>query len=220
MMKLSSNYNLMIAIIGCAFLNSCDTKTPEHLSPKNQLILTKNKTIENMQSAYKGEVTATAKYEAFAIKAEKEGYHDIATLYKAVSCAESIHAQNHLIVIEDAGAANPIITPHFTVKTTKENLEDDINGEAYEATTMYPEFLKMATEANNQIAFLSLSYAMKTEEKHKHFFEQALGDLNANMLISLPTKYYVCPDCGNTYSNAPNHCDFSLTKKENFLVFE
>lgn len=36
------------------------------------------KTIENMQSAYKGEKTATAKYEAFSKKAEEEGYHNIA----------------------------------------------------------------------------------------------------------------------------------------------
>ncbi len=75
--------------------------------------------------------------------------------------------------------------------------------------------------ANNQIAHLSLTYAMKTEQKHKIFFEQALGDLNSKTLKSLPAKYYVCPACGNTYANlAPKHCDFSLTDREQFIVFE
>jgi rubrerythrin len=86
-----------------------------------------------------------------------------------------------------------------------------INGEAYEAKTMYPDFLKTAETADNQIVFLSLTYAMKTEIKHKFFFEQALGDINR--LNSLPSKYFVCPVCGNIYTNAPKHCDLSLTER-------
>jgi len=179
------------------------------------------KTIENMQSAYKGEKTATAKYKAFSKKAEEEGFHNIALLYNAVSTAESIHAANHKAVIEDAGVVVPTIIPEYKVKTTKENLHDDINGEAYEAKTMYPDFLKTAEIADNQTAFISLTYAMKTEVKHKYFFEQALGDMNSNTLNSLPTKYFVCPVCGNTYANiAPKHCDFSLTEREKFIIFQ
>jgi rubrerythrin len=173
-----------------------------------------------MQSAYKGEKTATAKYEAFSKKAEEEGYHNIALLYNAVSAAENIHATNHKAVIEDAGATVPVITPEYKVKTTKENLHDDIDGEAYEAKTMYPDFLKTAEIADNQIAYLSLTYAMKTEQKHKYFFEQVLGKINSNTLTSLPSKYFVCPACGNTYTTAPKHCDFSLTERDKFIVFQ
>jgi rubrerythrin len=179
-----------------------------------------DKTIQNMQSAYKGEKTATAKYEAFSKKAEAEGFHNIALLYNAVSAAENIHAANHKVVIEDAGGTVPNFIPEFKLKTTKENLNDDINGEAYEAKTMYPDFLKTAEIADNQIAYLSLTYAMKTEQKHKFLFEQALGDINSNTLNSLPTNYFVCPVCGNTYSNAPKHCDFSLTEREKFITFK
>lgn len=61
---------------------------------------------------------------------------------------------------------------------------------------------------------------MRTEQKHKFFFEQALGDINSNTLNSLPSKYFVCPSCGNTYTDAPKHCDFSLTDREQFIVFQ
>jgi rubrerythrin len=173
------------------------------------------------QHIYKGEKTATAKYEAFSKKAEEEGYHNIALLYNAVLAAENVHAINHKAVIEDAGATVPIITLEYKVKTTKENLSDDINGEAYEAKTMYPDFLKTAEIADNQTAFLSLTYAMKTELKHKFFFEQALGNINSNILNSLPSKYFVCPACGNTYATTPpKHCDFSLTERDKFIVFQ
>lgn len=220
MKKLFLNYSLIIATIGCLVITSCDNKKTEVKPTTKEHMDAGTKTIENMQSAYKGEKTATAKYEAFSKKAEEEGYHNIALLYNAVSAAENIHATNHKAVIEDAGATVPVITPEYKVKTTKENLSEDINGEAYEAKTMYPDFLKTAETADNQIAFLSLTYAMKTELKHKFFFEQALGDINSNTLNSLPSKYFVCPACGNTYTTAPKHCDFSLTEREKFIVFQ
>lgn len=220
MKKSLNGHYLYLAFICCFVIASCDNKKTDEKVTTKQHMDAETKTIENMQSAYKGEKTATAKYEAFSKKAEEEGYHNIALLYNAVSAAENIHAINHKAVIEDAGSTVPIITPEYKVKTTKENLNDDINGEAYEAKTMYPNFLKTAETANNQIAFLSLTYAMKTELKHKFFFEQVLGDINSNTLNSLPSKYFVCPTCGNTYTTAPRHCDFSLTDREKFIVFQ
>jgi rubrerythrin len=221
MKKLFLINSIFITTIVCLVTASCYNKKVEVITlTTKEKMDAGNKTIENMQLAYKGEKTATAKYEAFSKKAEEESYHNIALLYNAVSTAENIHARNHKTVIEDAGATVPIIIPEFKVKTTKENLFDDINGEAYEANTMYPDFLKNAEIADNQIAFLSLTYAMKTEQKHKYFFEQALGNINSNTLNSLPSKYFVCPDCGNTYTNAPKHCDFSLTSRDEFIIFQ
>lgn len=222
MKKLFLNYSLFLAIISCLTLASCEDKKTESktIATTNERMDAGTKTIENMLSAYNGEMTATAKYKAFSQKAEEEGYHNIAILYNAVSAAENIHALNHKAVIEDAGVSVPMITPEYKVKTTKENLSYDISGEAYEAKTMYPDFLKTAEIAGNQIAFLSLTYAMKTELKHQYFFEQVLGNINNNKLDSLPSKYFVCPACGNTYTIAPNHCDFSLTSKEKFIVFQ
>lgn len=220
MKKPFKSYSLLCAT-SIILIVSCQNKkaTTETITTK-QHMEAEAKTIENMQSAYKGEITAVAKYIAFSKKAEQEGYHKIALLYNAVSAAENIHSMNHRIVIEDAGAKVPSVNPEFVLKTTKENLHDDIEGEAYEATTMYPDFLKTAETAGNEIAHLSLTYAMKTEKKHKFFFEQVLGDINSNTLNSMPSVYYVCPVCGNTYSTAPKHCDFSLTDRIKFIKFE
>jgi len=220
MKNIPISHYLFFVIINFLVMISCENKKTEVKITTKQHLDAGIQTIKNMQSAYKGEKTAIAKYEAYSKKAEKEGYHNIALLYDAVSVAENIHAINHKAVIEDAGAIVPIITPEYKVKTTKENLYNDINGEAYEAKNMYPNLLKTAEIAGNQIALLSLTYAMKTELKHKFFFEQALGDINSNTLNSLPSKYFVCPVCGNTYTDAPKHCDFSLTDREKFIVFQ
>ncbi len=110
---------LVLASVSCVLITSCNNKKTELKTTAQQIMESGTKTIENMQSAYKGEKTATAKYEAFSKKAEEEGYHNIALLYNAVSTAESIHASNHKSVIEDAGSTVPNITPEYKVKTTK-----------------------------------------------------------------------------------------------------
>jgi rubrerythrin len=55
-----------------------------------------------------------------------------------------------------------------------ENLKEAINGESYEFSTMYPNFIKNAHAAGNYMAQISLTYAYKVEQKHliytlKHF---------------------------------------------------
>lgn len=176
------------------------------------------KTTENMQAAFKGETTASAKYAAYSKKAEQEGYHQIALLFKAASTSENIHANNHKAVLKESGFAVPVIKPEFTVKTTKENLQDAITGETYEVTTMYPEFLTTANAAGNQLAMISLNYAYKTEKKHKIFYEAVLNALQRNIVNTLPTVFYVCPTCGNTYATkAPSRCGISMTSDEKFI---
>ncbi|MFW6161015.1 MAG: ferritin family protein, partial [Acidobacteriota bacterium] len=50
----------------------------------------------NLQEAFSGESQAHMKYLAFAEKAEKENFKNIARLFRANSYAEQIHAANHL----------------------------------------------------------------------------------------------------------------------------
>lgn len=176
------------------------------------------KTTENMLAAFKGETTASAKYAAYSKKAEQEGYHEIALLFKAASTAENIHAVNHKAVLQESGVSIPAFKPEFTVKTTKENLQDAITGETYEITTMYPEFLTAANAAGNQLAMISLNYAYKTEKKHKVYYEAALNALQNNTVKTLPTVFYICPTCGNTYeTKAPARCGISMTSGEKFI---
>jgi rubrerythrin len=176
---------------------------------------------ENMKEAFKGETTASAKYSAYSKKAEEEGYHEIALLFKAASASEKVHANNHKAVLREGDQQVPSITPEFTVKSTKENLKDAIAGETYEITTMYPEFIVNANKAGNQFSLISLNYAYKTEQKHKPLYEKALAALENNNVKSLPSVFYVCPTCGNTYdTKAPSRCGISMTGSEKFIKID
>ncbi len=178
----------------------------------------KVKTIADLQDAFNGESNATARYAAFSKKAAEEGYKEIALLFKAASLAEKIHAGNHKAVLEEMGVAVKPAVIDVKVLSTKENLEFAIKGETYEATTMYPNFLKDANAAGNQLALISLNYAYKTEKKHKEFYEEALAALIDNKTNTLATTYFVCPTCGNTYeTTAPKRCGISMTSGEKFI---
>lgn len=178
----------------------------------------KEKTITNLQEAFNGESNATARYAAFSKKAAEEGYKEIALLFKAASYAEKIHAGNHKAILEEMGVAVKPATIDVKVLSTKENIEFAIKGETYEATTMYPNFLKDANTAGNQLALITLNYAYKTEKKHKEFYEQALAALISNQANTLPSTYFVCPTCGNTYeTTAPKRCGISMTSGEKFV---
>lgn len=177
------------------------------------------KTINNMKAAITGETTASEKYAAYGKKAREEGYPNIAILFEAASKAEAIHAGNHRAAMEQLGQKMGDVATKFEVKSTMENLQDAIQGESYEVSTMYPEFLKEASTANVNVAAISFNYAYQTEQKHKALYQNALAALKAGKQASLPGKYYVCMNCGNTYdSEAAARCGICLTPKDRFVV--
>lgn len=177
-----------------------------------------DKTVKDLQAAFTGETTASAKYSEFAKKAREEGKQKVAVLFEAASKAESIHAGNHKAVLQQLKASVPVVTPKFEVKSTAENLKDAIEGESYEIATMYPEFIKDAQGENVNLAMVSLNYAFQVEKKHKALYEKALKALNEGQEGSLSSTYMICATCGNTYENeAPARCGISMTSKDRFI---
>ena len=81
-------------------------------------------TSENLKEAFAGESMANRKYLAFAKQAEKDGFKNVATLFRATAEAETIHALAHFNAMDG-------------VKSTLENLEYAINGETYETNEMF-----------------------------------------------------------------------------------
>jgi rubrerythrin len=177
------------------------------------------KTIENLKAGIKGETTASAKYAAFAQKAHQEGLDTIAKLFEAASKSEGIHAANHTKALEALGEKMEAFTPEFEVKTTAENLQAAIDGETYETTTMYPQFLSDAKAEKADKAEKSFTWAFDTEKKHQQFYAKALEALKANHQSGLPVAYAVCPVCGNTYDSATidEKCAFCQTDNQKFI---
>jgi len=152
-------------------------------------------TLENLRTAFNGESNAKAKYEAFAVKAEAEGYLGAAGLFKAAALAEGIHAVKHAKAIEALGGEAKADIKPAVIKTTKENLKEALKGENHESKKMYPAFLKKAEADKNTQAMYSFRGAMAAEKMHAQMFSQALADLKG---WKAKKKFLVCQTCGYT----------------------
>ena len=68
------------------------------------------KTERNLQAAFTGESQANRRYLFFADKAEKEGYYQIARLFRAAAEAETVHARNHFVAMDGVGSTKDNLT--------------------------------------------------------------------------------------------------------------
>jgi len=138
-------------------------------------------TFENLKEAFGGESQANQKYRAFAKKAEREGFPNIAKLFNTAAEAERIHAEGHLNAMDGVGS-------------TAENLKAAIDGETYEYTEMYPPMLAQA-EADNHKAKRMFGYAVQAEKIHAELYKMALQAAEQGKDLDV-SEIYLCPVCG------------------------
>lgn len=160
-------------------------------------------TSENLKEAFAGESQANRKYLAFAKKAQDEGFPQVAKLFRAAAEAETVHAHAHLRVMGG-------------IKSTRENLQEAIEGEGFEFQQMYPKFLAEAEAEENKPAVFSFKNALAVEEIHHGLYGEALNTVQSRS--DLPeTKIFVCQVCGNTVKGeAPDKCPICNATKDKF----
>ena len=163
-----------------------------------------SKTEKNLLDAFAGESQANRKYLAFAKQAEKEGYTQVAKLFRAAAEAETIHAHNHLRIL---GA----------IKSTAENLKEAISGETYEFMKMYPAMIEDSRNEGHKGAERNFNYANEVEKVHAALYEKAARNLD-NME---EMDYYICSVCGYTAEGEPpEKCPICGVKSTAFFKIE
>ncbi len=161
------------------------------------------KTDDNLKAAFSGESQANRKYTAFSRKAEQDGFPQIAKFFRAAAEAETVHALNHLRTMKGIGS-------------TADNLRAAKEGEVYEHSQMYPEFIKTAESEKRIDAKVTFDYANQVEKIHAGFYQEAIDATKAGKDLST-ADYYVCQVCGNTVKEeAPDKCPICGAAKNQF----
>ena len=160
-------------------------------------------TIDNLKEAFAGESQANQKYRAFAKKAERDGFTNVAKLFRTTAEAERIHAEGHLRALDGIGS-------------TAENLQTAIDGETYEFTEMYPPMV-VQSETDLPKAKRMFSYAVGAEEVHAKLYKLALEAV-ANGEDLAETDFYLCPVCGHVEFGKPTeNCPICGTKASKYV---
>ena len=144
------------------------------------------KSIQNLKAAFAGESQANRKYLAFAEKAEKDGYPQVARLFRAAAEAETVHAHNHLRALK-------------AINATADNLKEAIAGETAEFREMYPGMIAAAQAEGHKEALRSFEFANEVEKTHAQLFQKALANLEKKERVDV----FVCTVCGHTVEGEP-----------------
>ena len=118
-------------------------------------------TTMNLETAFAGESQAFTKYMYFAKLARAEGFEDVAQHFEHTASQELLHAHGHLELL--IGKPN-----------VKHSLEMAIEGETYEFTIMYPQFLSDANIEGNTTFASEAEQQIEESKEHADQFQRVL----------------------------------------------
>lgn len=198
-------------------------------------------TVANLKTSLISEYYTSARYNAFSDKAEKEGYMQIAKLFKALSVAESVHARNFKNILDSAGVKTDNVVPGFLVGSTEINLENAIKEEIMDIDSIYPGYIKQSNNSPLIKANQTFSSVWEAEKTHKDLLVMIYDILMTNLIkvnevavTSAPasenlvtignlfskTNYYVCPVDGRVFDSTDitDKCSLCTTPRSNFII--
>ena len=155
-----------------------------------------SKTQENLAAAFAGESQARNKYTYFAAVARKEGYHYIAKIFEETAENEKRHAKDEFVLLGRLG-------------DTAANLQDALEGETYETTTMYPEFAAQAEADGEAEAAHLFQQIAKVEQHHADRYKTLLDMVQNGTVFQRETAIaWKCGVCGYIHEGTepPQKC--------------
>ena len=163
-----------------------------------------SKTQENLMAAFAGESQARNMYTYFATVARTEGYHYIAKIFEETAINEMRHAKDEFVL---AGK----------LRDTAANLQEAIDGEHYETTTMYPEFAEQADADGNKEAAILFRMIARVEAEHRDRYKKLLEMVKNGTVFKRDKPIrWKCSVCGYIHEGTepPGKCPCCKHGKE------
>ena len=149
-----------------------------------------------LSNAVTGERQAIARYNAFAAKADEEGYLGAADLFRAAARAETIHLRRFTALMVERNLAVPPEAPvKLSVGDTRDNLQAAVAAENAERDGAYLYAIQTANEEHEAAVAKVFDETRDAEVEHANLCADALRNLN-DMKVS--REDHVCERCGYT----------------------
>lgn len=166
------------------------------------------KTEKNLKDAFAVESKLGNKYEFFAEIAKKEGYKQIANIFKQTAQNESAHAKIWYEMLEKIG-------------TTEENLATSKDDENFEWTNQYSKFAKEAKDEGFLDIAKKFDDVGKIEKVHEENFKRLLKNVETKKVFEKTEEsIWICTNCGNVImgKKVPDTCSVCSYPKSNFEI--
>jgi rubrerythrin len=171
-----------------------------------------SKTAENLMKAFAGESQAKNRYTFYAKEAAKEGFEQIAEIFRETADNEEMHAKlyfKHLVANLGKDAVEINAMYPVALGKTAENLQSAAEGEHEEWTALYPQFGKIAEEEGFPDIAKTFYNIAKVEEKHEIRYKKLLENVKNGKVFKKDAKvFWKCRRCGAIFESrvAPAKC--------------
>lgn len=160
----------------------------------------------NLEAAFAGESQAHMKYLNFADKAERDGFPNVARLFRAAAFSEQLHASGHLRALDG-------------IQDTAANLAAAWGGEDFEVEEMYQAYRVVAESQAEKRALRSMTWAYEAEKVHRQLYSEAKECVQAGQDVP-GEAIWVCQACGYTmHGEMPDVCPICGARHERFSSF-
>lgn len=144
-----------------------------------------SKTEQNLRDAFSGESQARNKYTYFASVAKREGYEQIAEIFRKTSDNEKEHAKMWFKELSCLG-------------DTTENLKEAYESENYEWTEMYARFAKEAEDEGFTGLAAKFRMVGEIERAHEQRYIALLNNVEMQQVFEKEEEsIWECRNCGH-----------------------
>lgn len=168
-----------------------------------------SRTEANLLAAYAGESQAAEKYWIFEDRARRDGYEQIADIFRETYYNERAHAAQWFELL------------HNGVGKTACNLQEAADGEHFEWTEMYKQFADIADQEGFTAIAQRFRMTADVERRHEARYNALRQNIEKNEVFEKPQEQsWVCGNCGFIFTGttAPEACPLCHRPQAYFYV--
>ncbi|MGE4548637.1 MAG: rubrerythrin [Intestinibacillus sp.] len=168
-----------------------------------------SRTEANLLAAYAGESQAAEKYWIFEEHARRDGYEQIADIFRETCNNERAHAAQWFELL------------HTGVGKTDCNLKEAAGGEHFEWTEMYKQFAEIAEQEGFSDIAQRFRMTADVERRHEARYNALRMNMEKGEVFHKPQEQsWVCGNCGFIFTGttAPGFCPLCRHPQAYFSV--
>ena len=154
-------------------------------------------TEKNLLISFAGESQAKNRYTFFARQAEKDGFVQVANIFRETAAQEEQHAKTFFRFLEGGEVEITACYPAGIIGETMQNLKAAAEGENEEWTKAYPQFAEVAEKEGFVKIAEKFRFIAAVEKQHELRFLRLYENMKNNTVFEKKEKVkWMCLNCG------------------------